>query len=80
MFKSAFQVTLSERVTALIENYWLWACNKKACLETIKDILLLKQPDASSCSRDVSWLAEDQTKEKINAGTCTLTVMGLNEC
>lgn len=45
-------------------------CQQGACTQG------KKQPFVSLSSRDVSVLAEDQTKGAIDAGTLTLTVPG----
>lgn len=46
-------------------------CQQRACTQEKK-----KQPFVSLSSREVSALAEDQTKGAINTGTFTLTVPG----
>lgn len=63
-------MTVSDRVTGLIKGYWLCAANREP-LHRKK-----KQPFVSLSSREVSALAEDQTKDAIDTGTFTLTVPG----
>ncbi len=60
-------MTVSERVTGLIKGYWLCAASREP-------VHRKRQPFVSLGSREVSALAEDQTKGAIDTGTFTLTV------
>lgn len=69
-----FKVTVSERVTGLIKGYWLCAANREPVHRE------KKQSFVRLGSREVSALAEDQTKGAIDTGTFTLTVPGGEQC
>lgn len=64
-----FKVSASEGVTGLIKGYWLYAAGRQP-------LHCKKQGFVSLSSREVSALAEDQTKGAIDTGTFTLTVPG----
>lgn len=67
-------MTVSDRVTGLIKGYWLCAANREPVQRKKKKKKI--QPFVSLSSREVSVLAEDQTKDAIDTGTFTLTVPG----